>query len=152
MPQGYIKSQAGCDFDTPLSCNHWTMSTRAKIPEFSISKAFHPTWRKSVLALLAAILMGIVGMVLYFDTLCLTGTNDCAAYSLNELVIAKMMAWPIFAVQEFAFGGSSRTFNFDPVLDKYWWLIVSVLWLYYYVIFATATLVANWIRSLWARD
>lgn len=122
---------------------------RVPIP---VWKAFHPTWRKSALALLAAVLLGTIGVFLQLDTLCWNGTHDCAAYSRNEVAAARAMSWPVFIAQEISFDGSGPTSNYDPVIRRYWWIIMPVLWVYYYVIFAMAILVANSIRSVWIRE
>ena len=62
------------------------------------------------------------------------------------------MSWPVIMAQEIASDGSRPTSNYDPVFGKYWWIIMPVLWIYYYVVFAMARLVADSIRSLWIRD
>jgi hypothetical protein len=126
-------------------------ASRLRLMDRSTHDAFRPHWVRSGLALVGAILFGAVGISLQFLGTCLDRTHDCAAYSPVKIAVAEAMSWPIFMVQSIAFGGSGFVLNYDPVVHKYWWLLLPILWFYYYLVLAVATIAITSTRSLWGR-
>jgi|HubBroStandDraft_1064217.scaffolds.fasta_scaffold174969_1 hypothetical protein len=116
-----------------------------------IRGALRPHWVRFWLVLPFALLFGFAGIFVKFAGTCWSGGHDCAAYSPVKIAVADAMSWPIFTVQSMAFGGSGFVSNYDPVIRKYWWLLLPILWVYYYLVLAVAAAAIRSVRD-WARS
>ena len=113
----------------------------------SIWRHFRPTWRRSVLVLLCAIVSGIAGLYIRLLSECWSVNQDCAGYFPLGILVSDLMSWPIFVTERLAFGEHGFISNYDPVLARYWWILVPMLWLYDYTVFVGVKAVVAFIRS-----
>ncbi|SRR6266545_2365542 len=118
---------------------------KEKIP--SGSSIRRPNWRRAGLVLLCAIVSGIAGLYIRLLSECWSQKQDCAGYFPLGVGISNLLSWPIIVIERLAFGEHGFVSNYDAVIARYWWILVPLLWLYYYAVFAGAKVVVAFIRS-----
>jgi hypothetical protein len=95
---------------------------------------------------------GLAGLYIRLLSECWSEKQDCAGYFPLGIGISKLMSWPIFVTERLAFGEHGFVSSYDTVISRYWWILVPVLWLYYYMVFASAKALAAFIRSVGRRQ
>jgi hypothetical protein len=113
---------------------------------------FRPSWRSAGLVLLCAVVCGILGVYIRLLSECWSDKQDCAGYFPLGIGISGLMSWPVFVAERLAFGEHGFVSSYDAVVTRYWWILVPVLWLYYYTMFACTRALVACIRSLGHRD
>jgi len=90
------------------------------------------------LSLVCASVLGETGEGIYFLYTCWNGTQACLAYDRFAVVVAYVLAGPVFLINWLAIGVADRPHPFAGVwpVGGYWWIAWLVLWAYYYLILA----------------